>query len=174
MTRWTDACERCPVMALMRPPVADCSRPGNQQQERLCRQRRTDWTVAAMKRLVWRSGELVDSVSRPHRRTDQGTMVRNPGHFKLDALRNASVGWSVRRTHGLSVVSRKAAARRRSRPTADAVAGRQEGRSRLRCRNLIMWQPERPPTPGTWPNLDGSDGVDGGITWSSLRLSVLT
>ena len=50
MTRWTDessdACERCPVMALMWPPVADCSRPGDQQQERLCRQRRTGWTVA--------------------------------------------------------------------------------------------------------------------------------
>ena len=35
MTRWTDespdACERCPVMALMWPPMADCSRPGDQQ-----------------------------------------------------------------------------------------------------------------------------------------------
>ena len=35
-------------------------------------------------------------------------------------------------------------------------------KSRLRCRNLVEWRPERPPTPGTCPLIhsDGSDGAD--------------
>jgi len=57
-------------------------------------------------------------------------------------LISASDTWSERRK---PKISRAAAFK------TDCRQSWQEGRSRLRCRNLIVWQPERPPTPRTCP-----------------------
>jgi len=84
----------------------------------------------------WRAGRLGKSTMH----VDEWTKVRwrtaMEVHFKLDALRNAQPMYADwRSTRGLSVVSQRSAALRRSRPTADAVTDSPEGRSRLRCRS---------------------------------------